>query len=398
MQISSKQGLLQSSDERTVWVSEGSSWPTKKLKLKHQELVATKHCQVGSWPVCLLLREIISVGVELASIMIEYAFEDELEDFLNEYDLSRSQNSRREVIMTYGSAFVARFLDGVGVLKPLHVVPKFEYHRRFKDFRVTIREHVSVILWYRMALYGYDSPEVGCFQRENKYPVLPADVVGILKNGDYFYYKDGHPHLYGHSGRTHEKWIYLTKPSLRDLLMTMDLQDVRAFLRRDTQWTPLELSRCKCSHCFQMWIDLPSLRLKYPPRMHSTQSSLQWYSCLSEPVFDVLACSDAEDCCFFCAMLARNEFEPIPKVLAAGGDCYLVLKRAECLSWHTKKSLDQFYELLAIMDRHRDVLRGVLQTVFIVDVVVVVSSFVFGDIADMLRLSFARDYDLDCFL
>lgn len=97
--------------------------------------------------------------------------------------------------------------------------------------------YVYEIYWYRMGIQRF----------KEGYPNQPGDILGILRNNNWFYYKDGHPHFY--SKTTHRQWICLTAKNLKELLLKMDYRDVNNFIYNYTKWSPMDLKRCGCSQC-----------------------------------------------------------------------------------------------------------------------------------------------------
>lgn len=97
--------------------------------------------------------------------------------------------------------------------------------------------YIYEIYWYRMGVQRF----------KDDYPNQPSDILGILRNNQWFYYKDGHPHLY--SRQTHRQWVCLTANSLKELLLNMDERDVNNFIYNYTKWSPLDLQRCGCQQC-----------------------------------------------------------------------------------------------------------------------------------------------------
>ncbi|ETO17123.1 hypothetical protein RFI_20209, partial [Reticulomyxa filosa] len=99
-----------------------------------------------------------------------------------------------------------------------------------------MRKMIKNIIWYR---YGV----IPC----GDLPLQPSDIFGQLWNGQWFYYKDGHPHWYG--ATTHSQWIGLANFDLSSLLQRMDRHDVDLLYEGSLLWKPLALSRCGCFKC-----------------------------------------------------------------------------------------------------------------------------------------------------
>lgn len=314
-------------------------------------------------PLCELLEDELHLPLPLANLVVQYALENELESFLSEYNFSEHlDNSQTNRILKFGSAFVARFLDGIAN------IVKSEKSRwlsegRFKDFRVAILEKVEMILWYRLGLFGYDTPEVGTYYRSAFFPPLPADILGKFRDGRWFYYKDGHPHLYGHSGRTHDKWYYFVADSMQELLGLMDAEDVQAFLRHDTRWTPLNFERCQCHHCFLYWLQLSRLRGKY--ELHPRENpSASWRTNQGIKFSNGLECQSLRgECCHFCALLRRNEPEAVPTMMSEGADCLCIMKVGrEMIKKYPRSRLSGVFTFLDIIDAFWARLRRLLET------------------------------------
>ena len=104
--------------------------------------------------------------------------------------------------------------------------------------------YIYEIYWYRMGMQRY----------KDDYPHQPCDIVGILRNGQWFYYKDGHPHLFNRK-QTHRQWVCLTAISLKQLLLKMDYRDVDHFIYNYTKWSPMDLKRCGCVQCQSYYTD-----------------------------------------------------------------------------------------------------------------------------------------------
>ena len=97
--------------------------------------------------------------------------------------------------------------------------------------------YIYEIYWYRMGIQRY------C----EGYPCQPSDILGILRNNQWFYYKDGHPQWF--DIKTHRQWICLTAKTLKNLLKQMDYRDINNFTYNYTKWSPLDLKRCGCIQC-----------------------------------------------------------------------------------------------------------------------------------------------------
>ena len=95
---------------------------------------------------------------------------------------------------------------------------------------------INKIYWFRLGNASYSN-----------YPIKPSDILGILFNGLYFYYKDGHPQWFG--GTTHRQFIYLIANNLNELLSKMDSRDIQLFITNEQIWKPLHIKRCGCFKC-----------------------------------------------------------------------------------------------------------------------------------------------------
>eukprot|EP01084_Bolivina_argentea_P070971 129081_1 len=98
-----------------------------------------------------------------------------------------------------------------------------------------LKQWIDIIYWFRNGTERFRDN----LYENNKplYPFRPSDVLGKLKNGKYFYYKDCFPNQYpGKIHWTHTKWMYLIADDMESLFRQMDKRDIKLFINFDKEY------------------------------------------------------------------------------------------------------------------------------------------------------------------
>ena len=150
----------------------------------------------------------------------------------------------------FGKALLLRFLDATG---PTDAAHKNETRQRIakESLHRNLQKHIAEVWWYRMGNISYYERWQCLIPTRGHFPPRPADILGRLSSGEWFYYKDAHPNYYGWGGQTHTKWVYLVASSLPKLMGAMDKEDIELFLKSETHWEPVSKRRCACKRCQQ---------------------------------------------------------------------------------------------------------------------------------------------------
>ena len=152
-----------------------------------------------------------------------------LDWYYYKYELSKRHDIKKR--LDWGMGIINRFLLYTKLVKEEDVLEITKKNINL-GIRGAINEWIDTIYWYRM---GDPMPYV--------YGRKPGDVVGLLKNGKYFYYKDGVPSNYAWGGMTHGNYFYLVADDIQGLLKQMDKRDIDLFLKHEKEWKPLQESR-----------------------------------------------------------------------------------------------------------------------------------------------------------
>ena len=170
-------------------------------------------------------------------------FKDETQDFFDqypdeEYSLSLDNYHNPAPVTSigdikkrvdWGTGFINRFLMSTELLTLDEA--------RNTDMNLGIRERlqqwIEYVYWFRMG-------EEVKWNKGRK----PADIVGALKNGKYFYYKDAYPTDFAQYGVTHDKYFYLIADDMQSLFKLMDKRDIELFLSHKKKWSEISKDRC----------------------------------------------------------------------------------------------------------------------------------------------------------
>eukprot|EP01084_Bolivina_argentea_P157134 273831_1 len=176
------------------------------------------------------LQTHFNIPLKLSNTIIIYLpiRETRKNELISHFDTVPLTKKATKEIQTRSRENITRFFnitETKGMLSP----HKIENPIQMLDY------YIYEVYWYRMGIQKYSEG----------YPYQPSDILGILRNNKWFYYKDGHPQQF----KKHRQWICLTANTLNELINKMDYRDINNFIYNYTKWSPMDLKRCGCDHC-----------------------------------------------------------------------------------------------------------------------------------------------------
>merc|ERR1712232_1241238 len=111
-------------------------------------------------------------------------------------------------------------------------------------------ELIQAVYWLRLG-----GPEIK--YGAGAVPQMPSDILGVLSDGQWFYYKDCDPTMWGGGGVMHPYYVFYIAYSLSQLLQSLSQADRRNFFRQEQWWHAgdqnphenNELQKCTCPDC-----------------------------------------------------------------------------------------------------------------------------------------------------
>eukprot|EP01084_Bolivina_argentea_P148406 259463_1 len=164
-----------------------------------------------------------------------------IKSFINEYPgLKELVNAKKncwkcnKFVLDIGMAYINRFLFATKLIKNKENIDMN------LGIQGALKQFLENVYWYRMGTKRFES----CSNDKcHIFPLKTADILGSLKNGKWFYYKDANPNMYtigclccGGYQRTHKEYMYLIANDLKSLLKQMDIRDIELFIKNEKRW------------------------------------------------------------------------------------------------------------------------------------------------------------------